>query len=248
MFKFIKNENRSSIEIIKLSVLMALTFIILTISLVTYGWFSNNKNVSATGMNIQVKTPDVTNVTIQAFQVTDIVTDAATSTTQYTFTESPTTMATLPPYDKPKILSSIYKKALVIDFIVETSADNTDINIVMESLYGWLGTKEEMVDPITKLYVNYISNIVQIKKGVSVSGNVLTADDSNIYSFISGETSNPTKANIEFNSINIPTAGTSHVYFVIEYNETLADYFYGLFVNINYSNDIHFLVTGGDAE
>lgn len=227
-------------ELIKSIVVLSITLIVLLTTIFTYAWFSQNKNVTATGMNVQVQTPDVVSATINAWPVKEI-NDART---EYTFVEVDDFDGSLPPYDSPKILSSIYMKAIVLDICIETTNDNVVIDLDIDYTGEWIGTLSAM-DPLeTRIYNNHLSNVVQFKK-VTQEENKVCTTDSTIYSFLSGTPSNPVKQDLPFTTITIPTAGVNHIYFIMEYNEEFVTYFCGLSVNISYKNDLHFTIKGG---
>lgn len=233
-------------DLTKSFVVLGLTFLVLVTSIFTYGWFSENRTVKATGMSVTVQAPDIVDATITAWPVSEIDEDNHI----YTFVEDTDFDGALPPFDSPRILSSIYKKAIVLDLCIETAKVNSVVDISIESIKPWIYTEAGMKDDLTSAYYNGISNVTQFRYFTSVNDHDVTFG-STTYSFINNfdkrSASTATKADLSFTSITLPLEGENHVYFVIEYYEDLVDYFCSLSVNVSYSNDIHFRISGGSA-
>lgn len=228
---------------------LCFSFLVGIFALIAYfslAWFAQNKTVGANGMQVKVKSPDVSVISVNYYAVMEI--DKNEIETKYTFVN--VLKDDLPRYDPAEIEYQQYKRAIVLKISVDISG-NTDFVLTARTDNG---TENLYAD------LNHLSNVATFKicsvpkepSGEWESAEAITSNNAQVFSFtaIQGNTI------IKNNSIKLYdlTTGTNTLYLVIEYNEVaiskIGDYRlqHDLINVIEYQKDIWLSINPKEGE
>lgn len=204
--------------------------LLLVMAVTSYCWFAESRSVHAGGMTVSCETPDIFDVRLEVFPVTEISEQEKT----YTFDSAVTDFDnTMPMYDPSDINFSKYKKALVLKFTYSLHYDST---VTLD----WLAASGiNLTDPCD------LSTAIQVWQA-SVTGETATAGDT-ARSFVTVSDGSASKTtSLQYSLPGL--AGENTVWFIIQYNQSVMDYISKRYMadstipeTIHYINDIDFL-------
>lgn len=203
---------------------------------VTLAWVAYNKKDDANSIKMTINGKVYSITTLDCYPVTNI------SGNNYTFVDTPENYDfSLPTADPADLFDSIYKKAIILHFSILNN-EYTDIDVYATTEQGWIS--KELLGPSGYEKENYLSNCVQFYYG-TVSGNTFTKSGT-AKTFVTGDLNNsPTKAD----ELLIGNYGneTTDLYLVMEYNDSLLQYYYEPAISnpyeyVLYNNDIIFVI------
>lgn len=236
------------LEKISSRVTFIFTACVLILSLIAFAsingslaWFSSNKEVSASGMQIKINDPLNISATLKMHGVTQIGQVGGVDT-NYSF-DHDSQKSDLPEHDPNGISYDEYLKALVLHF--EITAERDDVSVIMDI---------EASGGITTNNDNFISNAVSFSKATVANDSSVAVKDTEVYSFVTVSGNNVSKeytlSPITADSpIRITAGSTVSFYLIIEYNEPFIEYINSYMLNnsvantkVNYSNDLKFVI------
>lgn len=236
------------LEKISSRVTFIFTACVLILSLIAFAsingslaWFSSNKEVLASGMQIKINDPLNISATLKMHGVTEIGQVEGVDT-NYSF-DHDSIKNNLPEHDPNGISYDEYLKALVLHFEITAIEDDSSVTMNIEASGG-----------VTTANDNFISNAVSFSKATVANDSSVAVKSTEIYNFVTVSQNNASKkytlSPITADSpIRITAGSTVSFYMIIEYNEPFIEYINSYMLNnsiantkVNYLNDLKFVI------
>lgn len=257
MLKAIRNiKSTALLSMIFLTGLL-LVISVLCYSLVSLGWFSQNRSADVNGMAVTLETGEFTVSDLKFYPVIRIIKDGSGNITGYVY-DTEAELHEIPVYDKNSIIEGTYKKALVAQLTCQASSGST-LNLSVRYGEAWKGNSPANVEINDNTYSNYISNCIQLRRVSAVAGTVDEPNQVEVdglpQTFIDDDpfvaaNETHTKHDIDMGNYTVvENSDEISVLIIIEYNEELVKYFCNgqNYSKVDYTNDLTFVI-GSAAE
>ena len=226
----------AKLRVIIAGIVLVLTIVALFTINGTLAWFSENENVSAKGMQVQVIAPDQIAATLSSYGVLTMETVDGTVYYHYDTSEE---LYDLPTDDPAGIGYDKYLKALVVCITVNVTKEEK------------LALSVRSGSSISVENDNFFSNVTSYAVAArtnATDNTVSKTQESRSFVTVPSGGGDPTRVqNISLTSEITVTPQMNEIYVIIEYNDSFIDYINGALMDrenktVNYSHDITFTV------